>query len=136
MTPAQEAKAYAAEHGFTIVTAERKHSIYAPGGALVAQVSGYPAALNAMKRDIDALNVTTDDVTVSVDAPSDTSTSFAKHINRLLCDAWHACVVTKCGAAIKASFATRADAVKWIRQMISGRSGKLITSQRIYYAGV
>lgn len=49
MTPAQEAKEYAAVHGFSIETDGRRYRILY-GDNSFATVSGYPAVLNAMKR--------------------------------------------------------------------------------------
>lgn len=61
MTPAQEAKEYASTHGFVISTVAsiRKLRVYHADhngiatGEHVAEVSGYPAALNAMKRYVE-----------------------------------------------------------------------------------
>lgn len=55
MTPAQEAKEYAAQHGFSIgaVVGAKRYFVYRMGGGTsdaIAEVSSYPAALNAMKR--------------------------------------------------------------------------------------
>lgn len=57
MTPAQEAKEYAAQHGFSIgaVVGAKRYFVYrmrngVSYGDPIAEVSGYPAALNAMKR--------------------------------------------------------------------------------------
>jgi len=62
MTPAQEAKAYAAANGFVLGTipATRRYTVRvlnkATGVAIddpIAEVGGYPAALNAMKRHVE-----------------------------------------------------------------------------------
>lgn len=57
MTPAQEAKEYAAQNGFSIgaVVGAKRYFIYrtrngVSHGDAIAEVGGYPAALNAMKR--------------------------------------------------------------------------------------
>lgn len=73
MTPAQEAKEYAATHGFVISTLAsiRKLRVYHVnhnGGRMgehIAEVSGYPAALNAMKREMETLR---EQATTSVSA--------------------------------------------------------------------
>jgi hypothetical protein len=61
-TPAEQARAYAKQHGYRIVSSCRKLDIWTnfEGDEKqnhVAQVSGYPAALNAMKRHAEAQNI-------------------------------------------------------------------------------
>lgn len=61
MTPAQEAKEYAAAHGFEIVPTDRRYTItYVHPETFniefVRNVGGYPAALNAMKDFIAEVN--------------------------------------------------------------------------------
>lgn len=76
MTPAQEAKEYASKHGFVISTlaSTRKLRVYRADhngiatGEHVAEVSGYPAALNAMKRYVELRK---DNAPVKADGISD-----------------------------------------------------------------
>ena len=61
LSPAVLAKDYAAAHGFTIEPVGRRYRITysaAQFDTFVAEVGGYPAALNAMRKYSDALNVT------------------------------------------------------------------------------
>lgn len=59
MTPSQQAKDFARDNGFTIEPNGRRYDVwFAPEGEPrnhVAQVGGYPAALNAMKAHIESL---------------------------------------------------------------------------------
>lgn len=59
-SPAERAKEFAADNGFEIVTVGRRYDVRIRGGvALVANVGGYTAALNAMRAhllDIEAFN--------------------------------------------------------------------------------
>jgi len=57
-TPAQEAKDFAAANGFTISPLDRRYVVSYPAAqfdTFVANVGGYPAALNAMRKHMDAL---------------------------------------------------------------------------------
>jgi len=57
-TPAQEAKDFAAANGFTISPLDRRYVVSYPAAqfdTFVANVGGYPAALNAMRKYMDAL---------------------------------------------------------------------------------
>ena len=55
LTPAAAAKAYAEQHGFDILPADRRYDVWCGAEAdakHIANVGGYPAALNAMKRHV------------------------------------------------------------------------------------
>ena len=57
-TPAQEAKDFAAANGFTISPLDRRYVVSYPAAqfdTFVANVGGYPAALNTMRKYMDAL---------------------------------------------------------------------------------
>ncbi|AAT37751.1 gp57 [Burkholderia phage BcepB1A] len=71
MTPAQEAKEYASKHGLTITTNDRRYTIMY-GWRVIAEVGGYPAALNAMKRYVELRK---DDAPVKADGISDVDDS-------------------------------------------------------------
>jgi hypothetical protein len=83
-TPAELAKAFAAEHGFVIGTipALKRYTVrllnretgVAMLGEPIAEVGGYPAALNAMKRYVEAKEV----VTAAVRSPDGVALGFAQ----------------------------------------------------------
>lgn len=58
LTPSQEARRYADENGFMIVAVGRRYEIIDKksivGNRVIAEVGGYPAALNAMRKVVDA----------------------------------------------------------------------------------
>jgi hypothetical protein len=56
MTPAQEAKAYAEQHGFTIVPNGRRYTVMHPV-APAFERGGYPAVLSEMRFIVNTLNV-------------------------------------------------------------------------------
>jgi hypothetical protein len=53
-TPAEEARKYAAEHGFLITSEGRRYRVV--GNGIETTVGGYPAALNTMRHRIESLN--------------------------------------------------------------------------------
>ncbi len=56
LTPAVLAKNYADAHGMVIIKVERRYQIQTKDALeLIDEVGGYPAALNAMKRHVEAL---------------------------------------------------------------------------------
>lgn len=66
VTPAQAAKDYAREHGFIIsaIPALRRYGVKVlrdgVAGEQIAEVGGYPAALNAMKRNVEYMQASDD----------------------------------------------------------------------------
>jgi hypothetical protein len=53
MTPAQQAKEFAVANGFTIVSDDKRRYNVLFDGSLIANVGGYPAALNAMRKHLE-----------------------------------------------------------------------------------
>jgi hypothetical protein len=56
MSPAEEAKQFALAHGYMIRSVDRRYDVLRATmpTEVIANVGGYPAALNAMKRDVEA----------------------------------------------------------------------------------
>lgn len=68
-TPSQLAKEFAAQHGFMIKPVERRYHVMRAGMPLtfVADVGGYPAALNAMRKWLDDMQASGESVVNIVD---------------------------------------------------------------------
>lgn len=109
MTPAQEAKAYAALHGFVIVANLRKYTVTRED-SVIASVSSYSAALAAMIRYVEAR---------AAIPTSRVGTRWQIAFKQPPILPWAAIVD---GTVFL--FATRADAIKHVRRFLSGVGGR------------
>lgn len=161
MTPAQEAKDYAAQHGFTIITLGRRYIINhqeSPYDTFVAEVGGYPAALNAMKRYVQEqaesaaleqaratgkVGALVGDVNAEImdsgrmvaDFPFEDVASKARRIHKAVPNLteWvsrNPWHIVIAGRLSFTAFATRSDALKEVRRRLAGETGV-----RIVYMG-
>lgn len=74
MTPSKEAKDFAAANGFMIKPVERRYHVMRAGMPLVfvAEVGGYPAALNAMRKWLDTVKTDESIAWLEANAPVET----------------------------------------------------------------
>jgi hypothetical protein len=103
MTPSEQAKEFARSNGFGIEPVGRRYSI-TRGIEVVAEVGGYPAAINAMRKWIDAFAIIT-----------------PKSLGLPLGGPWH--VIFNGITIMKYGYPTRADALKAVRRGYSGVEG-------------
>jgi hypothetical protein len=126
MTPAQVAKQFAADNGFTITSDGRKYRIgyiaLDSNEIEIAIVSGYPAALNAMKRYMSELS----SALLGRKSIADAETHMIRKAARPLIGSeewyaqrpWRLCYDR--GTIQPMAYATRADALKTVRQRFAG----------------
>lgn len=156
MTPAQEAKDYAAQHGFTIITLGRRYIINhqeSPYDTFVAEVGGYPAALNAMKRYVQQqtessaleqaretgnVGAIVDDVNATKVEILDSGRHWLALSPAIIRGNWHVRIEyaqpdQNGDSVFHASRESRYEAIKFVRQHLSSAQGRHVISQSVTY---
>lgn len=131
MTPAQEAKQYASDSGFDIKVVGRRYSVW-KSDELVITVSGYPAALHAMKKYIND-NRQCELILEDTICASTLIGGARRKTYRYRAEVWYS-DADKDGIRGFVSWKqSYEDAIKFLRQHISGPRGKLVTAQKVIY---
>lgn len=145
MTPAQEAKEYAARHGFSIgnVVGAKRYFVYRTGGGTsdaIAEVGGYPAALNAMKRYVQeqAESAALQPPRACSEAFEDAGRCWFVFKPGIIRGNWHVRIQyaqpdQNGDSVFHASRESRTEAIKFVRQHLSSIQGRHVISQSVTY---